>query len=184
MNITNINQNILLSQTDEGLFVDGALHDEDCPCVDCQEYNKRYLTVGQAPPEQAWTIDDLEPETIEVMFEGDQARLDFTYAERERRATLAAMADQFNGLARPVTIVDGPKLPALMVRDDGHTLLYESRLNSIFGEPGVGKTWLAIISAISAVRAGANVLWWDFEDRQGNLSDTAGGAWGLRPYRE
>ena len=49
MNITNINQNILLSQTDEGLFVGGELrHDEDCPCADCQEYNKRYLTVGQA----------------------------------------------------------------------------------------------------------------------------------------
>ena len=170
MNITNINQNILLSQTDEGLFVGGELHDEDCPCADCQEYNKRYLTVGQALPEQAWTIDDLLPETIAAMFEGDQDRLDFTYSERERKATLAAMAGTFDSMAQPVTLTDPPILPSLMVRDDGRTILYESKLNSVFGEPGVGKTWVAIMAAISAVRNGSNVLWWDFEDRQATLA--------------
>ena len=162
---------VWLSTDDEGLDVDGVLHDDECPCDDCAKYYARIeAQVCQAPPLHVWTIDDLEPETIAAMFEGDQERLDFTYAEAQRRAALAAMADQFNTLARPVTLVDGPKLPALMVRDDGHTLLYESRLNSIFGEPGVGKTWLAIISAISAVRAGAHVLWWDFEDRPSTLA--------------
>ena len=67
MNSININQRILLSQTDEGLEIDGALHDEDCPCVDCQEYNKRYLTVGQALPEQAWTIDDFLPAMVAMV---------------------------------------------------------------------------------------------------------------------
>ena len=143
----------------------------DCPCVDCTEYNKRYLTVGQAPPEHVWTIDDLEPETIAAMFEGDQERLDFTYAEALRRATLAALADQFNALARPISLTADPPVEAMMVRDDGRTLLYESRLNSVFGEPGVGKTWVAIMAAIGAVRAGSNVLWWDFEDRQGTLAE-------------
>ena len=57
-----------------------------------------------------------------------------------------------------------------MVRDDGRTILYESKLNSVFGEPGVGKTWVAIMAAISAVRNGSNVLWWDFEDRQATLA--------------
>ena len=168
--MTNINQRILISQDDEGLFVDGALHDEDCPCVDCQEYNKRYLTVGQALPEQAWTIDDLLPETIAAMFEGDQDRLDFTYSERERRANLAAMADQFNALAQPVSLTDPPDLPAILSRDDGRLILYESRLNSVFGEPSVGKTWIAILAVIQAIRSGSNVLWWDFEDRASTLA--------------
>ena len=161
----------LLSTDDEGLDVDGVIHDDLCPCAHCEAFYANLDALNPpSPPPPPLTIDDLEPETIAAMFEGDQERLDFTYAEALRRATLAEMADQFNALARPVTLVDGPKLPPLLVRDDGHTLLYESRLNSIFGEPGVGKTWLAIISAIEAVRAGANVLWWDFEDRQGTLA--------------
>ena len=170
MNTTNINQRILISQGDEGLEVDGALHDEDCPCADCLAYNQRMLTSCMAEPEQAWTIDDLLPETIAAMFEGDQERLDFTYAERERRATLAAMADQFNALAQPVSLTDPPDLPAILSRDDGRLVLYESRLNSVFGEPSVGKTWVAIMAAIEAIRNGSNVLWWDFEDRASTLA--------------
>lgn len=175
---------VWLSTDDEGLEINGALHDEDCPCVDCEENNKRYLTVGQAPAEYIPTMDDMEPETIaafkeaweEVVWpasltnEEVRERMDRLRQESEERAALAAMADTFNSLARPLTLVDPPVLPALMVRDDGRTILYEARLNSFFGESGVGKTWLALMAAIAAVRNGGRVLYWDFEDRQGTMA--------------
>ena len=70
----------------------------------------------------------------------------------------------------PVTLSTSPKMPALLTRDDGETLLYEGVLNSLFGQPGMGKTWIAIMTAVEAVRAGARVAWWDFESSPATLA--------------
>ena len=128
-------------------------------------------------------MDDMEPDTIaafkeaydefvwtDISAEEVVERTEHLRQEREQLARRVAMADVFNGLARPVTLSDDPILPALLMRDDGRTIFYESRCNSLFGEPGVGKTWVSILAMISAVRAGSNVLWWDFEDRQSTLA--------------
>ena len=66
-----------------------------------------------------------------------------------------------------------PKAPALLVRQDGETLLYSQRLNTVYGIPGVGKSWLALMASKAAVRNGGRVLWWDFEDNAGLLADRA-----------
>ena len=57
----------------------------------------------------------------------------------------------------------GP-LPALMERTDGATVIYAGKLNSIFGTPGSGKSWVSLIAVDNAVMKGGNVLYWDFED--------------------
>ena len=56
------------------------------------------------------------------------------------------------------------RLPAIMERSDNETLLYAGKLNSIFGIPGAGKSWVAAIAIDCAVALGGNVIYWDFED--------------------
>ena len=56
------------------------------------------------------------------------------------------------------------RLPALLQRSDGETVLYaKGKLNSIFGLPGTGKSWIAIMAIIEAVMRGGHVIFWDFE---------------------
>ena len=64
-------------------------------------------------------------------------------------------------------LLPGPahEIPAILTRSDGRTLLYGGRLNSIFGEPGLAKSWLALMGCIEVARTGTRVIWWDFEDR-------------------
>ena len=193
--MTIINPTIILSQTDEGRDVDGVLHDDDCPCADCQEYARSIETVGQAPPEHIPAFEELAPwiqEQLQASYDDcvwsadlptdelatriTQSHIDFQEQEERLRlaldeiAKMDARGDRFNALARPVSLTDDPILPALLTRDDGRTIFYESRVNSLFGEPAVGKTWIANITAVGAVRGGSNVLWWDFEDRASTLA--------------
>ncbi len=58
-----------------------------------------------------------------------------------------------------------PKLPAVLTRSDGETLIYEGRFNSIHGAPGEGKTWVSLFAVVEAIRQGSRVAIWDFEDR-------------------
>lgn len=60
---------------------------------------------------------------------------------------------------------DGARWPATLQRhDDGETVLYAGKVNSVYGTPGTGKTWVAILAAIETVMRGGRVIWWDFED--------------------
>ena len=59
---------------------------------------------------------------------------------------------------------DGERLPALLTRSDGATLLYTGKLNTLFGEPGTGKSWVALIASNEVILGGGRVVWWDFED--------------------
>lgn len=55
---------------------------------------------------------------------------------------------------------DGPKL---LIRSDGQPLLYPGALNTLFGEPGAGKTWVAYLAALAMTEAGGHVLYIDAE---------------------
>ena len=57
---------------------------------------------------------------------------------------------------------DLPK-PSLGRRSDGAALLYEAKIHWLSGEPGSGKTWLALWWTIEQVRAGNPVLYLDME---------------------
>lgn len=70
----------------------------------------------------------------------------------------------------PMVAGDTEDNPALLQRSDGQTLLYEGKLNTIVGEPSTGKSWIALMAVIQALRSGARVVWWDFEDSPSTLS--------------
>ena len=69
-----------------------------------------------------------------------------------------------------VTLLGVDRLPSALDRIDGETLIYEGRFNTVYGEAAMGKTWIAIMAAIQALRAGRRVMWWDSEDRAETLA--------------
>lgn len=58
----------------------------------------------------------------------------------------------------------GPKA-GLCARRDGKLLLYPGAVHSVAGEPGSGKTWIALVAAAQELEQGHDVLFIDFEDR-------------------
>ena len=48
--------------------------------------------------------------------------------------------------------------------------MYAGMLNTIFGEPGSGKSWLALMAVIQGVRDGRRSVWWDFESSTSTLA--------------
>lgn len=53
--------------------------------------------------------------------------------------------------------------PTLLFRSDGQPLLYPGALNGFHGEPGCGKTWLALLAAKTVIEAGLWALYIDYE---------------------
>lgn len=76
----------------------------------------------------------------------------------------------FAELCLPVSETPPERLPALLERDDGETILYAGRFTSIYGEPAGGKSWAALIVALEAIRRGGRVAYWDHEDRPSTVA--------------
>lgn len=57
----------------------------------------------------------------------------------------------------------------ILRREDGLGLFYRSAVNSIAGDPGIGKTFAALLAAVATLTAGGNVLLADWEDTPGRL---------------
>jgi hypothetical protein len=67
-------------------------------------------------------------------------------------------------------ILDGQWIaptPTMLRRTDGVGLLYPGRVHSLQGEPGGGKTWIALFAAAETMRADGRVLFIDYEDTAG-----------------
>ena len=60
-------------------------------------------------------------------------------------------------------------IPTILERNDGHSLFYSGKINSIFGESGSGKTWVLMIALAQAITRGENTAYIDFEDRPTTL---------------
>jgi 5S rRNA maturation endonuclease (ribonuclease M5) len=60
-------------------------------------------------------------------------------------------------------------VPTILERNDGHSLFYAGKINSIFGESGSGKTWVLMIALAQAITRGENTAYIDFEDRPTTL---------------
>jgi hypothetical protein len=60
------------------------------------------------------------------------------------------------------TLPEPPK-PVLLTRTDGHALFYAGRVNVFFGDPEVGKTWVALAACVEALRSGRRVLFMDLD---------------------
>lgn len=74
-------------------------------------------------------------------------------------------------LAQPLTEradadTDHPA-PTLLIRSDGHALLYPGKINGLIGESESGKTWVAMHAGHQCAASGDTVLILDFEDTPG-----------------
>lgn len=54
--------------------------------------------------------------------------------------------------------------PEFLQRLDGKSLLYRGKVNGLIGESESGKTWVALLAVLQALRARQRVLYLDFED--------------------
>ncbi|WP_097867440.1 DnaB-like helicase N-terminal domain-containing protein [Streptomyces sp. rh34] len=64
-----------------------------------------------------------------------------------------------DGTHKPVTATVG-------ARDDGIGLFYPGRVNGVQGESEAGKSWLALIAALTEINRGNHVVYIDFEDSE------------------
>lgn len=64
-----------------------------------------------------------------------------------------------------------PIMPTILDVRDSFPLLYKGRTNSLFGESGGGKSWVALAAACSVVRAGGRVLFIDYEDNPNGIAE-------------
>lgn len=62
-----------------------------------------------------------------------------------------------------------PPVPEVGERDDGTCLFYRGRINSIFGESGTGKSWIAMWVCAHTLTAGENVVYIDLEDHPASV---------------
>lgn len=54
-------------------------------------------------------------------------------------------------------------VPTMLFRSDGLALIYPGLLHWVMGEPGCGKTWMALVAELAAVQAGIPSLYLDYE---------------------
>lgn len=69
----------------------------------------------------------------------------------------------------PIDLTDAlagaePPMPTLLAPTSGPPLIYEGRVNSLFGESGTGKTWVALAAIAEAIHAGEHAILIDLED--------------------
>ena len=92
-------------------------------------------------------------------------------------AAEATEPDEELTLADFETPMDGSDLDlapaALLTRKDAATLLYEGKLNFIFGTPGSGKSWVALYCVQETLMRGHRVVYWDHEDTASTLKRRA-----------
>ena len=62
-----------------------------------------------------------------------------------------------------------PPVPTLVDRSDGVSMFYAQRIHTIAGEPGGGKTWLALAAMADRIRHGDTVMLIDYEDSPGSF---------------
>ena len=128
--------------------------------------------------EYAKYLAQVDPEA--VILARERAVKDRELSRRERRQDgYDAEADgQVEDLAEPLAAfempMDGSDLDlaptAMLQRKDGATLLYDGKLNFLFGTPGSGKSWVALYAVHETLLRGQRAIYWDHEDTPGTLS--------------
>ena len=86
---------------------------------------------------------------------------------------------------------------ALLRRSDGEVLFYDGEVNWVFGEPGAGKSWLALYVVQESILRGQRTVFWDHEMSPGQTkarcqalgldlveAERAGSFLYLKPYAE
>ena len=64
-----------------------------------------------------------------------------------------------------------PTMPTVLEVNDSLPLFYPKRINSLFGESGGGKSWIALAAVAEVVRKGQRALFIDYEDDPGGIAE-------------
>ena len=146
-----------------------------------QPWNGWHVTNGLAPEDfDAWAAHHAPDDAAsapEAPGWVNDAALD-AWLSQPCRAAPPETPSEHDGAADPtfaeltleVSAKPPERLPAILERDDGETVIYAQRFTSIYGEPAGGKSWAALIVALEAARRGGRVVWWDHEDRPSTLA--------------
>ena len=112
------------------------------------------------------------------LLDRERAVKDRELSRRERRQDgYDADGGQVEDTGEPLSAfempMDGSDLDlaptAMLQRRDGATLLYDGKLNFLFGTPGSGKSWLALYAIHEALLRGKRAIYWDHEDTPSTL---------------
>ena len=91
---------------------------------------------------------------------------EFIRAERD-----LVLLEEFSEYTEKIEVKgDMEDLPAIITREDGGAIVHAGKFSSFYGEPGSGKSWIALITAVEAAKLGGRVIWWDFEDSADTLA--------------
>ena len=93
-------------------------------------------------------------------------------ALRESSSNLEDKDDEDTELGAALMSKVPPKPDALIKAQDS-PFLYEDRLTWMYGDPGSGKSWIALWTANEYVKAGGRVIWIDFEMALQSVSERA-----------
>ena len=144
--------------------------DDNCLCPGCvrvrsdaflRERFGKTLPIHVQAERAEQRVVDLENERLDRLA---LSRLDRVAASVQDTTTTDTNADLDSFTADLAGDVDTEPLPALVERTDGATVMYAGKLNSLFGVPGSGKSWVVIIAIEEAVMRGGRVLYLDYED--------------------
>ena len=176
---------LVLSSTDEGIQHGDELHDEDCPCRPCKVYRDRTFrrqTVAEYddnPTCEGWKecqgCINCPDVPMALIFRTDVEY--FNEMDQHHEKVMAAMYAKWDKDALgdehtlPISLNPGPKRPTSLERSDGETLLYAGEINSVYGEPSIGKSFLAAIGMIVNLKNGVRCCYWDFEDKPATLAE-------------
>ena len=137
----------------------------DCRCKEGKVIRDRKLAVLLQT-----TLERSNKERATGLEERQLAQDERAMSRRESRQEAAAATepDAELTLADFETPMDGSDMDlaptALLTRKDGETLLYEDKLNFLFGTPGGGKSFVALYCVQETLMRGHRAIYWDHED--------------------
>ena len=144
----------------------------DCTCKagkiprDRELADERQRKLERANKLRATALEDRELAQKEAAMERREARQDTA-------EDASAEADGPEPLAAFEMPMDGSDLDnaptAMLQRSDKATLLYDGKLNFLFGVPSSGKSWVALYAVHEALLRGQRAIYWDHEDTPSTL---------------
>ena len=132
------------------------------------ERMRKEAAKDQADAAKEASLADRETKLRERNIAAQERRQDAIEAARAE----ADLEDQpdFASFCQEVSLLGVDRLPSAFTRVDGETLFYQGRFNTLYGEGGIGKTWVALMAVIQHLRAGGTAIWWDAEDRASTVA--------------
>ena len=146
----------------------------DCDCADGKLIRERGL--ADERQKQLERANKIRATDLEARDLAQKERAGARAQVREDAADAAAAIDPtaevepdwdaFDAMTMDVVRSTIGKLPAILTRTDGRTILYAGRVNTVAARPNGGKSWIAIKTAIEVVERGGRCLMLDFDNKR------------------